>query len=187
MSRITWLGLVPVLAPLACYSAQYLTVEQAQRVLFPEATSFAKKPLVLTGDQAKKIEKRSDTRVRSQDLTLFEALKGKKRLGWVFIDEVVGKHEFITYAVGINPEGKVGGIEILVYRETYGGEVRQAEWRRQFHGKTSKNPVKLEEDIKNISGATLSSKHLTDGVRRLLATYDEAIRNEKKTSANAKL
>ncbi len=33
-------------------------------------------------------------------------------------------------------------------------------------------PLKLTEDIQNISGATLSSKHITDGVRRLLATYE---------------
>jgi hypothetical protein len=26
-------------------------------------------------------------------------------------------------------------------------------------------------DIQNLSGATLSSQHLTDGIRRILATY----------------
>ena len=32
--------------------------------------------------------------------------------------------------------------------------------------------LKLDEDIQNISGATLSCRHLTDGVKRLLALYD---------------
>ena len=59
-------------------------------------------------------------------------------------------------------------IEILDYRETHGGEIRLAAWRRQFVGKTAQAPVKLDQDIKNISGATLSSKHITGGVKRLL-------------------
>ena len=62
-------------------------------------------------------------------------------------------------------------VEILDYREAFGGQVRGAAWRAQFTGKTSGSPVKLGQDIKNISGASLSSKHITDGVRRLLATY----------------
>ena len=87
---------------------------------------------------------------------------------WLIIDEVVGKHEMITYAVGIAPNGSVKGIEILEYVESYGYEVADSQWRKQFIGKTAGDPVKLNQDIQNISGATLSSKHLTDGVKRVL-------------------
>ena len=90
----------------------------------------------------------------------------------LFIDRVIGKHDFITYAVAVTADGNVKGVEIMDYRETYGGEVRRAEWRHQFVGKTVKDPLKLDHDIKNISGATLSSAHVTAGVRRILATYD---------------
>ncbi len=84
---------------------------------------------------------------------------------------MVGKHEFITYAVALDASGAVKDIEILDYRESYGGQVREAAWRAQFTGKRYGTPLKLGADIKNISGATLSSKHVTDGVRRILATY----------------
>ncbi|MEO8630498.1 MAG: FMN-binding protein, partial [Betaproteobacteria bacterium] len=43
-------------------------------------------------------------------------------------------------------------------------------------GKTADAPPKFDDDIKNIGGATLSSRHLTDGVRRLLATYAAALK-----------
>ena len=46
-----------------------------------------------------------------------------------------------------------------------------AAWRAQFVGKRADAPLKLGADIKNISGATLSSKHITDGVKRLLVTH----------------
>jgi Na+-transporting NADH:ubiquinone oxidoreductase subunit NqrC len=73
--------------------------------------------------------------------------------------------------VALDPAGTVRDVEILDYREAYGGQVRDPRWRQQFIGKRAGQSLKLGSDIKNISGATLSSKHVTDGVRRLLATY----------------
>ena len=64
----------------------------------------------------------------------------------------------------------------MQYHESYGYQVRNPEWRKQFVGKTSAAPLKLDQDIKNISGATLSTKHIADGVKRVLATYDVALK-----------
>lgn len=88
--------------------------------------------------------------------------------GIVVIDRVLGKHEYIKYAVGITAGGTVKHIEILEYNESYGYEVREASWRSQFVGKNASSPLQLNVDIKNISGATLSCKHITDGVRRIV-------------------
>jgi Na+-transporting NADH:ubiquinone oxidoreductase subunit NqrC len=91
---------------------------------------------------------------------------------------VIGKHEFITYALALSPDGVVRGVEILDYRETYGGEIRNPAWRHQFVGKRPGSELQLGEDIKNISGATLSSRHVTDGIRRLLVTYQLLLKND---------
>ena len=88
------------------------------------------------------------------------------------IDEVIGKHEHIKYAIGINVDGAVREIEIMEYTESYGYEVRNESWRKQFVGKTASMPIKLNKDIDNISGATLSCKHLADGVKRVMVMYD---------------
>jgi Na+-translocating ferredoxin:NAD+ oxidoreductase RnfG subunit len=82
----------------------------------------------------------------------------------------------ITYAVGINANGTVKQIEILQYNESYGYEVRNASWRAQFVGKNSASPLQLNGDIKNISGATLSSKHVTDGVKRVLRMFESSLK-----------
>jgi Na+-translocating ferredoxin:NAD+ oxidoreductase RnfG subunit len=92
------------------------------------------------------------------------------------VERVVGKHEFITVAVGINPNGTVKGIEIMDYRESYGYEVREASWRAQFVGKSASSPLQLSSDIKNTSGATLSSKHVTEGVKRVLQRYETSLK-----------
>lgn len=60
----------------------------------------------------------------------------------------------------------------------YGYEVAEAQWRKQFIGKTATDPIKLNQDIQNIGGATLSCKHLTDGVKRVAVLYDIALKNQ---------
>ncbi|WP_448511064.1 FMN-binding protein [Immundisolibacter sp.] len=165
-----WLATPLLIAPLVVQATQYLSVEQAQRLLFPTATGYTPEPLELTPDQARAVEQASGTRVVSRKPRIWRAVAGDTPLGRLFIDQVYGKHEFITYALAVTTDGKVAGLEILDYRETHGDEVRQPRWRAQFLGKGAADAVKLGSDIQNISGATLSCRHLTDGVRRLLAT-----------------
>ena len=160
-----------LVAPSA-FAVQYLNVEQAQKAIFPGKT-FIPAPVQLTGSQRKAIEQTSGVRVLRNEQQVWRVSGG----GWFIVDEVVGKHEFITYAVGLNADGSVKQIEIMDYRETYGGQIRDQKWRVQFVGKTSKSTLKLDSDIKNISGATLSCRHITDGVKRLLAFYEIALKH----------
>lgn len=164
---------LPWLLPLAAFvqttfAADYLTVTEAQKVLFPEAERFEKKAIELTNEQLDQIKEQSGVRQRAVKPEIYLAYVKKEIVGWMMVDSVIGKHEFITYAAALSPGGKVLGVEILSYRESHGGEVRRPEWRAKFKGKTLADPFKLEEDVPNISGATLSCRNILDGVKRLL-------------------
>ncbi|WP_193161406.1 FMN-binding protein [Microbulbifer hainanensis] len=166
-------ALLPMTALVApAYSADYLTVEQAQRQFFPNASQFVDSTLDLDDDQRDQIKERAGTRQRRDNQRVWRAEQEGKNLGWMFVDDVIGKHEFITYALAVSPAGEVLGVEILSYRETHGGEVREASWRDQFNGKTLDDTIRLGKDVSNISGATLSCRNVTDGVRRLLNIWD---------------
>lgn len=173
-----WFTLVPAaLAAAAPASATiYLGVQAAQQAMFPGA-SFAPHPLAFTPEQRKLIARASGVGSFEKSQRVWEARVGSQRAGWFIVDRVLGKHEMITYAVALTPDGVIKRIEILEYRETYGGEIRNAAWRQQFVGKRFGSGVQLGKDIKNISGATLSSRHVTDGIRRLLVTYQLLLRN----------
>jgi hypothetical protein len=165
--------LVP-LAVAACavpaQAAVYLSVPQAQAILFPGA-SFTSVVVTLTDDQVAAIEADSGVSVRSRQVRAWKASTG----GWLIVDEVLGKHEFIPIAVAFDRKGAVHGVEILEYRESYGDGVRDAAWRAQFTGKRRGAALTLDADIRNIAGATLSSRHITDGVKRLLSTHAIAL------------
>ncbi len=149
--------------PIVCHSAVYLTTEQAQKLIFPSAT-FQKVTVHLTPEQQKALDKSSSVSYPIKTDQIYKSSDG----GWFMIDQALGKHEMITYAIGINADGSIKQVEILQYNESYGEQVRGASWRQQFVGKTMTSPLTLNKDIHNISGATLSSKHLTDSIRRAL-------------------
>jgi Na+-translocating ferredoxin:NAD+ oxidoreductase RnfG subunit len=129
-------------------AVQYLSVEAAQKLAFPSANRFVE-----------------------YDGKSWKAQAGDKLLGLFVLDHVIGKHLFIDYAVALDTNGRVMRVEILQYRESYGGEVRESSWLGQFVGKTSGSALKVGSDIRSISGATLSSLHVTEGVKRVLANY----------------
>ncbi len=168
-----WLTPIVVIASAtACFSVQYLTLEQAQRACFPTATQWIATPVELTRDQMALIEKDSGIPVRFHEQKVWAAYHGSAFLGWVILDSVLGKHEAIQWVLALEKEGSIRQIEILEYKETFGSEIRQKKWQSQFFGKKHGAKLKLNQDIQNISGATLSSRHVTQGVKRLLSFYE---------------
>jgi Na+-translocating ferredoxin:NAD+ oxidoreductase RnfG subunit len=164
--RFLLFPLAAITIGMPAHATTYLTVEQAQALMFPGASVTADFR-ALTDTQVKAIERDSDVNVLTRSLRAWRVSTG----GWFIADQVVGKHEFITFALALDVDGTVKSVEILEYLESYGDEVRNAAWRAQFTGKRHGAALKLTGDIKNISGATLSCRHVTDGVKRLLATY----------------
>lgn len=161
-----WLAPIALFASAASRAEVYFDLAQVQAALFPNQALEAR-AIALDAAQIEAIEKASGTRVPSPHLKVWRASGG----GWLFVDQVIGKHEFITYALALEADGAVRQVEIMEYRESYGGEVRNGRWRQQFAGKKAGDSIAIDDDIRNISGATLSCTHVTDGVRRLLATY----------------
>jgi len=166
-------GVAALATPIAAYAKIYVSVEQAQQLLLPNHV-LTKSPLLITRDLQEKLRLASSIRHPFQGDRIWKAQDGS----WFIVDEVVGKHEMIHYAVALSPSGTILGIEILEYVESYGYEVAEETWRRQFIGKSANSPIKLNQDIQNIGGATLSCKHLTDGVKRVATLYELALKNQ---------
>jgi Na+-translocating ferredoxin:NAD+ oxidoreductase RnfG subunit len=155
---------------------RYLTSNEAKKLCFPQADRFEERVHQFTADQKKAIEKQSGQPVRLRGQRYWIAHQGTNVLGVLIADHVLGKHEIIDYAVALAPDGKVLQVEILEYRESHGYEIRGDKWREQFKGKTTKDKLRLNGDIYNISGATISCRSVTDGIKRVLATFELVLR-----------
>jgi Na+-translocating ferredoxin:NAD+ oxidoreductase RnfG subunit len=160
----------------AAYAHRYLTLDEAQRMAFPAANEFVEAHVVFRPADVEAIERLSGQRVRTRGQQVWKARAGGRPVGFFVVDYVIGKHLVIDYAVALEPDGRVRQVEILEYRESYGGEITARSWLDQFVGKSGRDPIALDRDIRNISGATLSSRHVTEGVKRILAFYATCLR-----------
>jgi hypothetical protein len=176
---IGWAAALAALAAAApvpvVIAAEYLTLEGAQRALFPQAEHFTEVALSLSPTQHERVAALAGPQPPHRSLRVFRAVRGAELAGYVFVDEVIGKEDFITYAIGIDAQGRLSAPEVLSYRESHGGEIRNTAWRQQFAGRHGLDQLRVQTDIKNIAGATLSCEHVTEGVRWLAALWQVAL------------
>ena len=111
---------------------------------------------------------RSDS-TRVDTTTVLRVSRGDSLLGFAAVGNVIGKDQPITFLVAVDPTDRLKDVDILAYREPYGGEVAYEPWRRQFRGARATDSLRVGREIRAISGATISVHAVTLGVRRLLA------------------
>lgn len=167
------LVLLSVLTTITCISYAKIHVDLADigQHIYP-ADSLMRVDVIVSDAIRDKMQDISSVRQAFKSDNIYRTSQGD----WLVVDEVVGKHELIKYAVAINKDGTIKQIEIMDYVESYGHQVAEANWRQQFVGKTAVSPIKLNKDIDNISGATLSCKHIADGVKRVMIMYDQVLK-----------
>ena len=169
-------ALAMAVVPTSAFAVDYLSAEQAARLMFPDAEGFDTRSVALDAAQLQQLDAQG-VRGRSANWAVRVARRGGTALGFVVTDDVIGKVELISYAVAVALDGTVKQVEILAYRESHGFEIRMPAWRKQFVGKGGAAALRVGEDIANISGATLSCTHVTDGVRRIVAVVALARRS----------
>ena len=91
----------------------------------------------------------------------------------VLLDDQRGQHEPIDFGVLIGRDLVVRRVEILVYREAYGDGIKAPAFRKQFIGLNPRSPLRPGRDIQIVSGATISTRAITTGVKRALALVAE--------------
>jgi Na+-translocating ferredoxin:NAD+ oxidoreductase RnfG subunit len=145
-----------------------LAGENIQRV-FPGADHIERHTMALTPAEAESLLA-STGRVQHDSLIEFMLpMDGKRVVGYAIIDNVPGKDQPITYLVQFTPDLEIRDIAILAYRESYGGEIRNTSWLEQFRQKKPGDTLRPGKEIRNITGATISSRSVTQGVGRILA------------------
>jgi DtxR family Mn-dependent transcriptional regulator len=157
--------------PARVSAQEFLTKEQAVERIFGSYDELIARECPVSDAQRSLIEQQAGCAVAEQSLTFLMARRAGEPLGWVYVGDVAGLYEPITFAVGIGAAGQVKDVEILVYRESRGGEVRRRRFLNQYRGKDADSRLKLHDDVLNITGATVSSRAVTYGVKKALVAF----------------
>lgn len=110
--------------------------------------------------------------------------ENKNVLGWCLPVTSRGYGGKMQLLVGLNTKHEITGIKILEHRETpgLGSKINDAEYKqaepaflKQFKNKKAEELIlvkqKTDKNIQAITGATISSKAVTDGVRKVAEEF----------------
>jgi Na+-translocating ferredoxin:NAD+ oxidoreductase RnfG subunit len=151
----------------------FMSEEDALKVMLPKSERVRRDLLRLTPDKKSQIEDRIGWKFPEDSFEVYIGETGTQVDGYALVQNTIGKHKAMTYMVGIDQKGRVSDIELLVFRESRGSEIRQKRFNTQYEGKTVLDPVRINKDIINISGATMSVRSMSAGIKRVLVLVDE--------------
>ena len=151
----------------------FLTEEEAVKLMFPKSERIKKELLRVPADKKMAIEGRIGWKFPEDAFEVYIGETGAQVDGYALVQHTIGKHKPMTYMVGVDAHGRVSNVELLVFREARGSEVRTKRFNVQYEGKTVLDPVRINKDIINISGATMSVRSMTAGIKRVLVLVDE--------------
>lgn len=145
------------------------TLDAALKASFPHAAAFVTETVQLE-PQVKSESDKALGRQAYDAKTIFISAIGADGSfeGCAFVEDELGKHQPITFLVALDAQDRVLAVQLLIYREAQGGEVRSRRFRSQFMGKRHGDLLRLNAEVDAVSGATISSSTLAFGVRRAL-------------------
>lgn len=148
---------------------EFLSTQEALVLAFPGSDSVKKRLIVASGGQKEKLKALTGEKKITPFFRYYEGISGDRPDGYAVIKKVRGKHGYITFMVVLDPELTVGRVDILALHERRGRPIKRPGFLSQFAGKNSGDPIRLNVDIEGVTGATISSRAVIQGVHNVLA------------------
>ncbi len=165
--------LLTIMACSACAGQIFHTEESALRIVLKECPSPLREEKTLQPDERARLQAGTGLRFSQPRYVLFRCAAPDGTERFAVILEEMGKSEPVTFMTGVDGNGRVGAVVLMIFRESRGSEVKDQRFMRQFRGKTITDPVRVNRDIVNVAGATLSSEAIARGVKKALALVND--------------
>jgi hypothetical protein len=149
----------------------YLTEEEAVDYQTQEGDRVEKTTFTLSDTDMKKLRKRQRVNIFTDEYTLYKIYRPDESEPYRYAIPIQqpGQHEYMDLMYGVNADGTINRIDLMVYREPYGGEVRSRRFMQQYEGRSLEDSeFRVNLDIIHIAGATISAKAVSSGTRKVL-------------------
>lgn len=151
----------------------FMSEEEGLKLMLPKSERIRKDTVRLTPDKKHLIESRIGWKFPEEEFDIYIGETGSKVDGYALVTNTIGKYKHMTYMIGTDDAGEVTNVELLVFRDAKGSEVGRKRFNSQYEGKTVIDPLRINKDIINISGATMSVRSMSAGIKRGLVLIDE--------------
>jgi Na+-translocating ferredoxin:NAD+ oxidoreductase RnfG subunit len=168
-SRTALAALLLTLVAAPAAAKVFLAVDEALKLAFPQC-KVERKTAYLTGEQMKRARELAGGEVLSALVTYHVATRNGQPAGTAYFDTHRVRTLPETLMVVVDPQGRVGRIEVISFREPE-EYLPRGVWYEQFRGRGLDRELQLKQAIRPVTGATLTARATTDAVRRVLALH----------------
>jgi len=129
------------------------------------------KNITISDSQAEKVKELSGIKIENRLVTFYLVKVNSKIKAYAYVDiHIVRTHPEVVLYV-LNERGEIELIQILSFKEPP-EYMADDNWLRYLKGKTiGKDLLRLRRDVPNMTGATLTSKAITDNARKVIALW----------------
>ena len=171
--RVLWQGfwVTAMILGLTVSTASALDVsskEEAIKFVFQGADKIVKKRIRLSTAQRAAIGKLTTQVIRDKAMTFYIGKKGGQAMGYAVAERVTNRSWTISYVVVMNADGSIKNVEVLNYEGARNWGVQYESWLKQFFGKKADSDF---QSVSGITGATVSVRTVTAGVRKVVSAY----------------
>ncbi len=150
-------------------SKVFLTLDEALELAFP-GCDIDRRTVYLTREQLSAAREMAKAPIERAIVHPYVATCDGEPGGIAYFDAHRVRTLPETLMVAVGPDDRVKRLEVLSFREPE-DYLPGERWYAQFLGKPLTEGLRLEADVRSITGATLTARATTDAVRRLLSLH----------------
>lgn len=147
-----------------------MSQKKALALAFPAGVDVERRTAYLSAEQRLKAQAASRVKVDASVWTYYVGRSSTGVSGYAYFETHVVRTSPETFMVVVDPDGSARSVELLAFHEPE-DYLPHRRWLDQFPGRRLGDDLLLHRAIRNITGASLTSQALTDGVRRVLAVH----------------
>lgn len=158
-----------LLVPVPAGARVYMTLERALETVFPAPQRAERRTLYLDDERARRAEDVSGVRVEARVVSYYVGLSEGRVSGYAYLDTHLVRTLPETVMVVVAPDGALSRIDVLSFDEPE-DYLPTSRWLQQFEGHSLQD-LGAGRGIRTLTGATLSSRAVTQAARRILALH----------------
>ncbi|MBI4375990.1 MAG: FMN-binding protein [Elusimicrobia bacterium] len=147
-----------------------MSQKEALALAFPGGERVERRTFYLDENQRRAAQESARVKLESMVWTYYVGFSSRGISGYAYFETHLVRTMNETFMAVIDPDGSLRFVEMLAFLEP-DDYLADARWLRQFEGRVLDRDLWLRRGIRNMTGASLTSQALTDGVRRVLAVH----------------
>jgi Na+-translocating ferredoxin:NAD+ oxidoreductase RnfG subunit len=157
-------------ARVAVAAPVYASREQALARVFPPPATIERTTYFLSDAQREKASREARSKIESSLVVAYVGKGPKGVIGTAYFETHTVRTMPETILVTVRPDGALASVEVIAFNEPE-DYLPRGSWLKLFSGRRLAPDLAVGRGLAHVTGATLTTRAISDAVRRVLAVH----------------